>query len=156
MNINDYLIDQAGYDWASLLRDWMPPLPQSFTLWLVNRFADTFVVFEDESVHMLDVGAGTLARLADNRDDFASKLDEGDNANIWLMIPLVDACREAGMTLPAGQCYGYKIPPCLGGQYELSNVELTDIAIHYSFLADIYRQTKDLPDGTPVHAVVTD
>ena len=69
------------------------------------------------------------------------------------MIPLVDACREAGMTLSAGQCYSYKVPPVLGGPYQVSNVEPTDIAVHYSVLADIYRQTKNLSNGTRVGAV---
>jgi hypothetical protein len=68
MDINDYLIDQTEKDWGALLRDWVPPLPSSFTLWLVNRFGDAFVVSDDDgSVHMLDVGGGTLARVADNR-----------------------------------------------------------------------------------------
>ncbi len=104
---------------------------------------------------MLDIGIGSLSRLADSRDDFATRLDAVDNADNWLMIPLVDACRESGMSLGAGQCYGFKIPPILGGPYELSNVVPTDIAIHYSFLADIYRQTKDLPDGTRIEVVTT-
>jgi hypothetical protein len=47
-------------------------------------------------------------------------------------------------------------PPLLGGKYEIDNVEPTDLAVHYGLLADIYRQTKDLPDGTPIAAVVTD
>jgi hypothetical protein len=157
MNINDYLIDQAEKDWATLLRDWMPPLPPSFTLWLVNRFGDVFVVSDDDGcVHMLDVGSGTLVRVADNRDHFADLLDVNDNAMDWLMIPLVNACRDAGMSLAASQCYGFKIPPILGGEYDVSNVEPTDLAVHYSFLADIYKQTKDLPDGTPIRTVVVD
>lgn len=66
MGINDYLINQSGKDWAAFLRDWMPPLPPSFTLWLVNRFGDAFVIIdEDGSVHMLDVGAGTAVHVAD-------------------------------------------------------------------------------------------
>jgi hypothetical protein len=157
VHINDYLVDQADKDWGVLLRDWMPPLPASFTLWLVNQFGDTFVVLEeDDSVHMLDVGSGTFARVADNRTHFADLLDDEDNATSWLLIPLVDACREAGMSLGASQCYGFKVPPVLGGKYEVSNVEPTDLAAHYSFLADIYKQTKDLPDGTPIKAVVVD
>jgi hypothetical protein len=157
MNINDYLVDQADKDWGVLLRDWMPPLPASFTLWLVNQFGDTFVVLEeDDSVHMLDVGSGTFARVADNRSHFADLLDDEDNAASWLLIPLVDACREAGLSLGGSQCYGFKVPPVLGGTYEVSNVEPTDLAVHYSFLADIYKQTKDLPDGTPIKAVVVD
>jgi hypothetical protein len=157
MNINDYLIDQSDKDWSKLLRDWTPPLPASFTLWLVNRFGDTVVVLEeDDSVHMLDVGSGTFVRVADSRSHFADLLDVEDNAMNWLLIPLVDACREAGMSLGASQCYSFKVPPVLGGKYEVSNVEPTDLAVHYSFLADIYKQTKDLPDGTPIKAVVVE
>jgi hypothetical protein len=157
MNINDYLIDQAGKDWGAMLGDWMPPLPSSFTLWIVNRFGDAFVVLEeDNSVHMLDVGSGTFARVADDRSHFADLLDADDNAANWLLTSLVDACREAGMALSASQCYGFKIPPVLGGKYEVSNVVPIDLAVHYSLLADIYKQTKDLPDGTPVKAVVVE
>ena len=157
MDIKDYLIDQDGKDWAAFLRDWMPPLPSSFTLWLLNRVGDTFVVSDDDgSVHMLDVGAGALERVADNRSHFGDLLDMNGNADNWLMIPLVDECRKAGMQLGSSQCYGFKIPPVLGGKYELSNVEPIDLAVHYSFLADIYKQTKDLPDGTPIKAVVVE
>lgn len=157
MNINDYLIDQADKGWGTLLRDWMPPLPAAFTLWLVNRFGDAFVVLEEDgSVHMLDVGNGTFDRVADNRSHFAGLLDVGDNAMGWLLIRLVDACREARMYLRASQCYGFKVPPILGGEYEVANVKPTDLAVHYSFLADIYKQTKDLPDGTPIKAVVVE
>jgi len=156
MDINDYLIDQVGKDWTALLRDWMPPLPSSFTLWLVNRFGDAFVVADDGSVHMLDVGAGTLTRLADNRSHFAELLDANGSADNWLVIPLVDECRRAGMQLAPNQCFGFKIPPVLGGKYQLSNVEPTDLTVHYSFLAEIYKQTKDLPDGTPINAVVVE
>ena len=136
----------------------------------MNRFGDAFVVTEDGAVSMLDVGAGSFERLADNRDHFSELLDVDNNANVWLMIPLIDECVAAGMTLAAHQCYGFKIPPVLGGKYQIDvfpasqlrnkyqidNVEPTDLAVHYGLLADIYRQTKDLPDGTPIDAVIAD
>jgi len=156
MNIHDYLIEQSGKDWSELLSGWLGVLPASFTVWLVNRFGDVFTVFEDGSVHMLDVGTGVMQRLADSRDDFAARIDAGDNANHWLMIPLVDQCVAAGLTLSEDQCYGYKIPPILGGKYAVENVSTTNLSVHYSFLADIFRQTKDLPDGTRIKAVVID
>jgi hypothetical protein len=58
MNIRDYLIEQSAKDWGELLSGWLGVLPASFTGWLVNRFGDVFAVFEDGSVHMLDVGTG--------------------------------------------------------------------------------------------------
>ncbi|MCQ9372864.1 DUF1851 domain-containing protein [Methyloversatilis sp. XJ19-13] len=156
MNINDYLIDQRSKDWPQLLSGWGGSIPESFTLWLVNRFGDAFLVVDDGSVHMLDAGAGQISRVADSRDHFAELLDRDDNANNWLMIPLVDKCAEAFPPLQESQCYGFKVPPMLGGKYTLDNVEPTDLSVHYSILADIHRQTKDLPDGTQVKLVVTE
>jgi hypothetical protein len=156
VDINDYLIAQAGKDWPDLLSGWLHALPGSFTSWMVNRFGDFFTVYDDGSVHLLDVGIGQLRRLADSRDHFCSLIDVGDNANNWLMIPLVDACVSSGLTLGPNQCYGYKVPPILGGEYKVNDVEPTDLAVHYALLADIYRQTKDVPDGTQIRVVVTD
>jgi hypothetical protein len=154
MDVMDYLIDQEGKDWAELLSGWSILLPGSYTVWLVNRLGDVFAVFDDDSVHFLDVGRGVVERVADNRDHFADLLDVGDNAGGWLAIGIVDACLEAGLKLSPNQCYGFKIPPMLGGNYEVENLEPTDLSIHYSFLADIFRQTKDLPAGTKVRIVL--
>ena len=103
MNIHDYLIEQSGKDWSELLSGWLGVLPTSLTVWLVNRFGDVFAVFEDGSVHMLDVGTGVMQRLADSRDDFATRIDAGNNANNWLMIPLVDQCVAAGHKMREGE-----------------------------------------------------
>jgi hypothetical protein len=156
MNINDYLIDQTGKDWTRILRPWMPPLPANFTLWLVNRFGDLFVVDDDGggSVSMLDVGTGGFHKVADSRDHFAQLIDQGDNANNWLLLPLVDRCRAAGIVLTANQCYTFKLPPMLGGKYVLSNVAPIDIDVHYAFAAEMYQQAKDAPIGASVRSVV--
>ena len=153
MDLHDYLIDQSGKDWQELLLDWSPPLPSSFQVWMVNRFGDLFVAFDDRSIHMLDVGASTLTRVADDREHFADLADLDDNANNWFLINLVDQCVAAGKVLKSNQCYGYKMPPILGGEYSVENTVPTDLAVHYSFLADIYRQTKDLPNGSRIRVV---
>jgi hypothetical protein len=153
MNVYDYLIDQNGKAWSELLSGWLGPLPPSFTVWLVNRFGNVFVVFEDGSVHMLDVGIGAIERVADSRDHFATQVDIDDNADNWFMTSLVDRCVAAGLCLDHNQCYGYKIPPCLGGEYAVENVVPTDLSLHYSFLAGIYQQNKDMPNGTRIKFV---
>ena len=87
-------------------------------------------------------------------DDFIAKIDADDNAGVWLLIPLVDQCVSEGLVLNANQCYGYKVPPILGGKYTTQNLEPTDLSAHYSFLGSIFDQTKDLPDGTKIRIVV--
>jgi hypothetical protein len=156
VDINEYLITQTRQNWPDLLSNWREALPENFTLWMVNRCGDLFSVREDGSVHMLDVGAGQLKRLADSRENSCSLIDVGDNANIWLMIALVDDCVASGVIAGSNQCYGYRVPPTLGGEYHVSNIEPTDLSVHYSFLADVWRQTRDLPDGTRIRAVIAD
>ena len=153
MELRDYLIHQDEKDWPELLSEWMPALPEKFAIWLVNRLGDVFFIPEDGSVHMLDVGSGRVERVADSREDFAEKLDLEDNAADWLQIYLVDDCAAAGMRLRATECYGFKIPPILGGEYRVENIEPTDLSVHYSILAQVYWQTKDLPEGTPIGGV---
>src|SRR5262245_15565216 len=121
VSVQDYLIDQQGIDWPHVTAAWGWLLPPAFTLWLVNRFCDLFIVPEDGSVQMLDVGAGSLTRLAANREEFCQKIDEDDNANDWLMIPLVDKMVLAGKVLQPGKCYGFIVPPLIGGRCEVEN-----------------------------------
>ncbi len=154
MDINNYLIDQEGKDWNSFVADWDFVLPSSFTIWLVNRFGDIVLVLDDESVHFFDVGTGTVERVADNREHFCELIDDEDNAKNWLLINLTDACVAAGLTPGPNQCYSFKAPPILGGKYEVDNVAPTNLAVHYSFQADICRQTKNLPSGTKVRIVI--
>jgi len=66
------------------------------------------------------------------------------------MPPLVDHLTQSSMTLRVGQCYGYKIPPGLGGAYDISNFEVTDLDVHYTVLGQIFETIKDAPDGTKI------
>jgi hypothetical protein len=75
------------------------------------------MVTTDGSVHQLLIGEGTFTKVAQSRAAFTQKRDENGNANDWLMIPLVDQLVAAGIILEHGQCYGFKVPPILGGEY---------------------------------------
>ena len=150
MNVPDYIIDHSNIDWPTVLADWLWLVPQELTVWIMNRYGDLFIALNDGTIHMLDVGGGTFEKVADSRDDFRRMIDEDDNANDWLMIPLVDQMVAAGVTLTEGNCYGYRIPPVLGGDYTVENSAVISIAEHYSFHATIHQQIKDVPDGAEV------
>jgi hypothetical protein len=140
MNVNDYLLERGDSDWVALLADWHWILPPRFTLWLVNRYGDLFLVLPEGAVCMLDVGAGTLRQVAASEQDFDARLREGANAAEWLMMPLVDDCVAAGLELPPGHCYGFRKPPVLGGEYSLDNTEVVDLYTHYSVLGQLHAQ----------------
>ena len=155
MEISDYLLDVTDVDWSTTLRPWLFLVPEKMTVWLVNRFGDIFAALDDGSIHMLDVGGGTFERVADSRDDFCTLLDMDDNANQWLMIPLIDKLFAAGTRLTNGYCYGYLQSPLLGGDYTVENTIVIPITEHYGLSASIHTQIKDLPDGTPFRLKIT-
>lgn len=150
VNIENYLIDHEDFDWANLLQHRKRLLPDEFTIWMMNRFGDLFLVFNDDSVHLLDVSNGNIEKLADSRDEFCNKINEGNNANIWLMISLVDELVEKGKILSKGQCYSYIQLPILGGEYSTENVTVKEIGFHYAALDGIHEAIKDIPDGTKI------
>jgi hypothetical protein len=150
MELANYIIDHENVDWPTVLADWAWLLPEELTVWLMNRYGDLFLVFNDDTVHLLDVGNGTIEQLAENRDEFALKIDEDDNVSNWLMVPLVDRLIEADKRLRADQCYSFIIPPILGGEYTVENTAILSITEHYGVYASIHQQIKGLPDGTKV------
>jgi hypothetical protein len=156
MTLDDYIIDHRGLDWSSLLRDWSWLLPTTLTVWIMNRFGDLFIVLDDGSVHWLDVGGGTMEKIAESREDFMVRIDQDENANQWLMIPLVGRLVAAGVKLGSGQCYSYKQPPVLGGEYAVENTCVLPITAHYAAYGSIHKQIKDLPNGTRLVLKVTE
>jgi len=155
LKLTDYTLEVDGVDWSDLLSGWTWLIPSEFTVWFVNRFGDIFMVFEDGSVQKLDVGIGSLEKLADSRDHFAYLLDEENNANNWLLIPLVDQLVGDGVQLAPGECYSYVQLPALGGDYTVANTRVVPLARHYKAFGPIHERIKDLPDGTRVKFDVT-
>lgn len=147
--LTDYLIPHEGVDWTSALGEWDWLLPEGdLTLWLVNRLADMFFVYADGSVHLLDVARGTLERVAVSRDDFATRLNDTESAYHWLMIPLVNQLRVAGIQLAPGECYGFRRFPMFGGDYEVENFAPISVESYVAGCGSLHAQLKDVPDGT--------
>ena len=153
LNVSDYLIDHSELVWSELLADWKWLVPTTASVWLMNRFAELVLVREDGSVAYLETSTGVLRTIARDREEFIVSIDQGNNANEWLMIPLVDQCVAAGMALGANQCYGFITAPTLGGQYNISNVERLDMAVYLSLMGQIHEQIEDLPDGAKISIV---
>lgn len=156
MDLQDYLLDHEGFDWARLLASWAWLLPRELTVWVVNRFGDLFVVLDDGSVWRLDLGAGTFEKTAADRDEFCDHIDEGDNADTWLLVPLVDRLVAAGKVLSPGRCYGFRIPPVVGGAYSVDNINPLPVAEVYGWSGSFHEQIRDLPDGAEIELKVID
>ncbi len=155
MQLTDYLIDHAGQDFAAMLKAWHWLLPTTLIVWFVNRFGEFILVLDDGSIHHLDIGAGTLNRIANSRDHFCHLIDENGNANEWLMVPLVDECVASSLTLSPGQCYAFRVLPVFGGEFKIDNVMFSKLHGYVEFAGLVHEQIRNLPDGSSVELVVT-
>jgi hypothetical protein len=72
------------------------------------------------------------------------------------MADLAMFCWERGLRPAVGQCLIFKIPPVLSGPLELDNIEVCDLMVHESILAQIHRGVKDLPEGSVIKRFVVD
>jgi len=151
MDIEDYLISPEGLDFEKLFADWQVFLTENFSVWLINKFGDMFVIYDDKTIHMLDTGGATISQVAENQDDFISKLENSENASDWLLIDLVDEMKLRSAELGKNECFSFINPPILGGAYEPENIKASDIYVHYSVAGQIATQTKDLPEGTEIN-----
>jgi hypothetical protein len=94
--------------------------------------------------------------IAHSRQAFLTERAKQENLDQWFMADLAMLCWERGLRPGPGQCLSFKIPPVLSGPLEVDNVEVADLMVHESILAQIHRGVKDLPEGTRIDRFVVD
>ena len=148
----DDLFIQVSADGPDLLEDWRWLIRSEAQAFLVSSIGDAFLQNSD-GVHWLNVGDGTYTKVADSVVDFQSMFTHPPKLDEWFIPQLVGDILATGITRGPNECFGFKHPPILGGEYEPSNFEPTDLSVHFSILGQIHKQVKDLPAGTPVSEI---
>jgi hypothetical protein len=136
------------------LSAWDAVLPRGYRLLAANLFADFFLLDEAGAVHMLELSLGSVTAIAASEGEFRERLVEDSEG--WLLRPLVDRCRAAGMSPAADECYAFTTLPVFGGLYQVENVELCSWREWIEFNAEICSQIRDVLDGGQVEIRVGD
>jgi T6SS immunity protein Tdi1, C-terminal len=133
---------------AANLSGWADILPSGCRVVGANLFADIFLADGVGAVHMLQVSAASIAEIAASEEEFHRRcIDDEDG---WLLRPLVDRCRSAGMNPTSTQCYAFTTLPLFGGEYKVDNIWICSWSEWISLTASIHAQTKDLRDGSKI------
>lgn len=152
MDTSEYLIDHSLLDWQKLLSAWEWLLEDELSVspWLMNQFGDLFFVDEAGTVSWLNVSDGELIEVAKSEEEFVERLEDEDNVEDWFHVAMIDALTEAGKALRAGECFGFKLLPILGGEYAPENVYTTSTERYWTLCGETHEQLKDLPEGTEI------
>jgi Domain of unknown function (DUF1851) len=151
IRLSDLTVNVDHLDQERLLDDWRWLIGPSRRLILVSAIGDAFLQDEDDStIHLLDTAAGSCVLVAHDADEFGSLLADPAWVTDHLAALVIGDFRRNDLRLERGQIYSWKRPPVLGGEYELSNAEASDIAAHFSLTGQIHQQVQNLPAGTPI------
>ncbi|NJD08592.1 MAG: DUF1851 domain-containing protein [Methylococcaceae bacterium] len=154
MTLDDFTVNFEHLNPATLLEDWEWLIGKAKRPILLTAFGDAFLQDAGNgSVHMLHVDSHQISYIAESVDEFESFLSDRNFVGEYFNVQIVGDLKLNGLLLKPGQIYSFKIPPVLGGQYALENVEVTSIAVHFSIAGQIGRQIKDIPPGTPITSV---
>lgn len=86
-------------------------------------------------------------------EDLRNLLTDYESVSEHFVPSVVVGLRDSGLSLKAGQLYGFEKPPALGGEYTFENQEPTDISVHFSLLGQINEQAQNLSPGESVYEV---
>jgi hypothetical protein len=154
LTLDDLTVSFSHLDRASLLEDWRWLIGATKLPVLVTALGNAFLVdTANGSVHVLDAGPGTLQQVAASGEEFRALLRDKDFVVEHFVPIIVVRMREKGYTLEAGQLYGFRTPPVLGGEYSADNLEPTDIDVHFAVIGQAHQRLRNVPAGTAVETI---
>jgi hypothetical protein len=110
----------------------------------VVRFTPALGEVETPTAKAISVDAFLFEALPKNRRD-------------WLSADYFDDWLATGGSAPSPtECISYKVPLALGGDDDLPNLEVSDMAVYLSLSGQVHRQVAGLPEGTPIDSIALD
>jgi hypothetical protein len=151
LTLDDLTVSIRHLDRATLLRDWRWLTGPSKLPVLVTALGNVFVRdAQDDTIHVLDAGPGTLTQVAACLDEFRKHLRERSFVTEHFVPIIVIRMRERGVFLQPGQLYGFKKAPPLGGEYSADNLEPTDIDVHFALLGQLHQRNRQPPEAAAI------
>jgi hypothetical protein len=117
-----------------------------------SLFGDLFFSSSD-GWWFLDVIEGSLTRRWPDRTALERELAIEDGQDRYLLAGLALAAADRGLTLGPTEVYGFAVPPVLGGEMTVENVEKTDFDVALTIAGQLHQQVRDLPPGTRISEV---
>ncbi len=94
--------------------------------------------------------------VASSATEYEALLHDGEFIDDWAMSGLTEVAERQHGSQAADRCFCFKVPPVLGGDYDLPNIGTIGIHELIRFSGDIAHQIKDLPEGAQVQLKVVE
>lgn len=115
-----------------------------------TAFGDVFLRDDSGAFWFLDGLEGSLTRRWESGAALQAALNTPEGQEQFLMLGLVQQATQAGLVPDAAQVLSFTVPPVLGGQFDVENVEVSDFVVALDLTGQIHEQVKDLPPDTSI------
>ena len=114
-----------------------------------SPFGDIFMQ-GPTSYWLLDVVGGSLNEICSTGEELTAILNTREGRDQYLMIGLAAEAVADGLVPDADEIYDFRVPPVLGGGFEVANLQLVDFEVAVNLAGQIHAQVRNLPPGTSV------
>lgn len=137
-----------GWGWLGGLTGMTPAL--------ANAFGDLFLQASDGSFAFLDTLGGSLERMWPDAASLQAAINTSQGQDEYLLIGLFRDAATAGLEPGPEQVLSFRVPPVIGGELAVENLEVTDFVVAVNMAGQIHEQIRDLPPGTPISGFTVD
>lgn len=152
--LNDLTINPERVNLNALLDDWTWAMPEPLHPVLLTALGDIFAQSESGAVFFIDTIEGNITKVAEAGPAFQSLLTDSEFINDHFFPSRIMELRDVDIFLYPQQVYSHQKPLVLGGEDDIDNIEVTDVAVHVSILGQIHRQVKEVPNGAPITDII--
>lgn len=154
MTLDDLTINISNYNPKDLIKDWRWLVGKRKIPVLVSVMGDMFLQDpKDGTIHFLSFVDGKITKIADSGDKFSDLLSDKNFVINYFPVQLIGDLKLAGNALEPENVYSFKIPPRLGGEFNLDNIEQCNCIVNSSLTAQIHKQLHDIPNGTKIEKI---
>jgi Domain of unknown function (DUF1851) len=117
-----------------------------------SLFGDVFLR-ADDGWWYLDTIEGTLSRRWATQEELAAELVTDEGQDQYLLGGLALEARQRGIDLQPQQVYDFRLPPVLGGAFDVENIVAVDFVVAVNIAGQLHDQVRDLPPGTSISEI---
>jgi hypothetical protein len=154
MTLDDLTVNFRHLQRETVLADWAWLIGVTALPVLLTAAGNAFVQEPSSGeIKMLDVGSADLVPVATSTAEFEVLLRQREFVTKFFDVQLVGELLKSGQTLAAGQLFGFKRLPTMGGDYAVDNFQPTDIEVHFGVSGQLQAQVSRLEPGALIRSV---
>jgi len=138
--IVDLTISLQELDTKTLLQHWSWLVPKDFIPIQLSKFGHWFFSDPSGRVHYLDLIEGDLCKIAPSIAEYNRLKDLPEMHTQWFLDGFVFQCDAEGLRLGPSECYGWRIHPMIGGNFEFNNIQVFSLLAYQSLMGQLLPQ----------------